>query len=48
MEYGTVVPIANCILSCLFFFPDMPCMKRFYRHKQASTNWSAAKNKLAR
>ena len=27
------------------FFPDMPCMKKIYRDKNASVHWSAARNK---
>ena len=27
------------------YFPDMPCMKRFYKDKKASVHWSAARKK---
>ena len=43
----------HCSLDCwiasffcfLFMFPDIPCMKRVYKEKKASFNWSAARNK---
>ena len=36
--------LASCSFEGLFF-PDMPCMKRVYRDKQALFHCSAARNK---